>query len=134
MLIDILYDNIINDPNSIKIKKILYKHNGHWKLRDVKYSYQHPSEFTTLKELRTHLPIYKLFIDMYYDDFRTFHNIYHSLGDVYIQIENMPLSERIHLKNYFMLGFVPFSSSFDEFIKPFVTEIKNLEKGKVMSI
>jgi len=46
----------------------------------------------------------------------------------------MPLSERIHLKNHFVLGFVPFGGSFDEFIKPFVIEMKNLEKGKVMSI
>ena len=35
----ILYDNVINVANSIKIKEVLYKHNGRWKLRDVKYSY-----------------------------------------------------------------------------------------------
>ena len=133
--IDILYDNnITNDPNSIKIREILYKHNGHWKLRDVKHSYQHPSEFAALREPRTHLPIYKLFIDLYYDDFGTFRNVYHSLGGVYIQIGNMPLNERIRLKNHFVLGFVPFGGSFDEYIKPFITEMKELEIGKVMNI
>jgi hypothetical protein len=134
ILIFILYDNVINDPNSIKIREILYKHNGHWKLRDVKYSYQHPSEFAPLEEPETHLPIYKLFIDVYYDDFGTFRNVYHSLGGVYIQIGNMPLNERIRLKNHFVLGFVPFGGSFDEFIKPFITEMKVLEKGKTMNV
>ncbi|PKC56095.1 hypothetical protein RhiirA1_501645 [Rhizophagus irregularis] len=46
----------------------------------------------------------------------------------------MPLTERHHLKNHFMLGFVPFGGSFDEFIKPFVTEMKVLEKGKIIDI
>ena len=92
--ITILYDDAIN-CNTIKIREILYKHNGHWKLRDVKYSYQHPSEFAAFEEPATNLPIYKLYIDLYYDDFGTFRNVYHSLGGVYIQIGNMPLNERI---------------------------------------
>jgi len=53
----ILYDNVVNDSNSIKIREILYKHNGHWKLRDL-------SEFATSEEPETRLPIYKLFIDV----------------------------------------------------------------------
>ncbi|RIA99778.1 hypothetical protein C1645_811144 [Glomus cerebriforme] len=58
----------LNDPNSIKIRKILYKHNGRWKLRHVKYSYQHSSEYAPLEEPETHLPIYKIFINVYYDE------------------------------------------------------------------
>ena len=46
----------------------------------------------------------------------------------------MPLNERIRLKNHFVLGFVPFGGSFDEFIKPFIVEMKELEKGKTMNI
>jgi hypothetical protein len=91
-------------------------------------------EFAALEEPETNLPVYKLFIDIYYDDFGTFRSVYHSLGGVYIQIGNMPLSERIHLRNHFVLGFVPFGGSFDEFIKPFITEMKILEKGRVMTI
>ncbi|CAG8778577.1 24930_t:CDS:2, partial [Racocetra persica] len=37
-------------------------------------------------------------------------------------------------KNYFVLGFVPFSGSFNEFIGPFVLEMKLLEKGKVIDV
>ena len=133
VLISILYDNNIN-CHSIKIREILYKYNGHWKLRDVKFSYKHPSEFATLKEPETNLPVYKLYIDLYYDDFGTFRNIYHSLGGVYIQFGNLPLNERIRLRNHFVLGFVPFGGSFDEFIKPFITEMKELEKGKIMNV
>uniref|UniRef100_U9TWW1 BAH domain-containing protein n=1 Tax=Rhizophagus irregularis (strain DAOM 181602 / DAOM 197198 / MUCL 43194) TaxID=747089 RepID=U9TWW1_RHIID len=133
VLISILYDNVSNG-HSIKIREILYKYNDHWKLRDVKYSYQHPSEFALLEEPVTNRPVYKLFIDLYYDDFGTLRNVYHSLGGVYIQVGNMPFYERRYLKNHFVLGFVPFGGSFDEFIKPFIAEMKVLEKGKIMNI
>src|SRR5439155_24178651 len=102
--------------------------------RNVEYSYQHSSEFAPLKEPETHLPVYKLFIDIYYDDFGTFRNVYHSLGGVYVQIGNMTFEERKKLKNHFVIGFVPFGGSFDEFIEPFITEMKVLEKGTIMNI
>jgi len=130
----ILYDDDIINDNSIKIREILYKYNGHWKLRDVKYSYQHPSEFAAFKEPATNLPVYKLYIDLYYDDFGTFRNVYHSLGGVYVQIGNMPFRERKQLKNHFVLGFVPFGGSFNEFIIPFIKEMKELENGKIVEI
>src|SRR5436305_1952010 len=40
------------------------------------------------------MPIYKLFIDLYYDDFGTYQNVYHSLGGIYLQFENMPAHQR----------------------------------------
>ena len=46
----------------------------------------------------------------------------------------MPHNERIRLKNHFVLGFVPFGGSFNEFIKPFIKEMKELEKGKIMIV
>ncbi|CAB4392955.1 unnamed protein product [Rhizophagus irregularis] len=49
VLISILYDNVSNG-HAIKIREILYKYNDRWKLRDVKYSYQLPSEFAPLEE------------------------------------------------------------------------------------
>ena len=135
VIITVLYNDNVTNCNTIKINEILYKYNGHWKLRDVKYSYQHPSEFVALEEPKvTNLPVYKLYIDLYYDDFGTFRNVYHSLGGIYVQIGNMPHNERIRLKNHFVLGFIPFGSSFDEFIKPFIMEMKELEVGKIMNI
>ncbi|GBB89531.1 hypothetical protein RclHR1_16230004 [Rhizophagus clarus] len=123
IIASILYDNVIT-----------YKHSGHWKMRYIKYSYQHPSEFVALEEPRTSLLIYKLFINLYYDNFGIFCNVYHSLGGVYIQIGNMPLTERHRLKNHFMLEFVPFGGFFNEFIKPFITKMKILEKGKIICV
>ncbi|CAG8739036.1 7805_t:CDS:2, partial [Racocetra fulgida] len=38
-----------NDSSLIFIREILYKYQGRWKLRDVAYSYKHPSEFATLE-------------------------------------------------------------------------------------
>ncbi|GBB87224.1 hypothetical protein RclHR1_13670005 [Rhizophagus clarus] len=132
--ITILYENNTNEYSSIIIRKILYKYHGRWKLRNVAYSYQHPSEFAALKDPETNLPVYKLYIDLYYDDLGTFCNVYHTLGGVYIQIGNLPFNKRKQLKNYFVLGFVPFGGKFNEFIEPFIVEMKQLEEGKIMDI
>ena len=132
----ILYneDNNINVSSLIFIREILYRYQGRWKLRNVMYSYQHPSEFAALEVPVTNLPIYKLYIDLYYDDFGTFRNVYHSLGGVYVQVGNLPFNKRKQLKNHFVLGFVPFGGYFNEFIEPFVDEMKKLEKGVIMDI
>lgn len=131
----ILYnEDTINISSSIFIREILYKHKGHWKLRNVVYSYRHPSEYASLKLPITSLPVYKLYIDVYYDDFGTFRNVYHSLGGVYVQIGNLPFDKRKELKNHFVIGFVPFGGNFNEFIEPFVNEMKQLENGIIMDI
>ncbi|RGB29786.1 hypothetical protein C1646_766186 [Rhizophagus diaphanus] len=46
----------------------------------------------------------------------------------------MPFSERNQLRNHFVLGFVPFGGYFDDFIKPFIAEMKQLKEGKIMDI
>jgi hypothetical protein len=46
----------------------------------------------------------------------------------------MPFNERKQLKNHYVLGFVPFGGCFDEFIEPFVAEMRQLEKGRIMDI
>ncbi|CAG8768126.1 3520_t:CDS:2, partial [Racocetra fulgida] len=49
--VTILYnENDIDESSSIVIREILYKYQGHWKLRNIVYSYQHPSEFAVLEE------------------------------------------------------------------------------------
>jgi hypothetical protein len=80
------------------------------------------------------MPIYKLFIDLYYDDFGTYRNVYHSLGGVYIQFGNMPTHQRKLIKNHFVLRFVPFGGNFNEFLRPFISEMKVLEQGKMMKV
>ncbi|GBB99724.1 hypothetical protein RclHR1_36080002 [Rhizophagus clarus] len=75
------------------------------------------------------MPVYKLFLDLYYDDFGTFRNVYHSLGGVYVQFGNMPTHQRKLIKNHFVLEFIPFGGNFDEFMLPFVSEMKELEKA-----
>ncbi|RGB26577.1 hypothetical protein C1646_770273 [Rhizophagus diaphanus] len=75
--------------------------------------------------------ITSIFIHLYYD-FGTFRNVYHSLGGVYVQIGNLPFDKRKQLKNHF--GFVPFGGSFNEFIRPFIDEMKQLEKEIIMDV
>ena len=136
VIIVILYDedNTVVESSSTVIREILYKYQGHWKLRNVTYSYKHPSEFASIVEPETNIPIYKLYIDLYLDDFGTYRNTYHSLGGVYIQIGNLPFDKRKQLKNHFVIGFVPFGANFNEYIEPFIIEMKQLEKGKIMNL
>ena len=119
------------------IKTILYKNHGHWKLRDATLDYMHPCEYSILNPpplQYNNLRVLKIFIDIYYDDFGTYRNVYHSLGGVYIQIGNMPFDMRKHLRNHFVLGFVPFDGYFEDFIQPFIRDMKQLEKGVLMNV
>src|SRR5688500_13310201 len=80
------------------------------------------------------MQVYKLFLDIYYDDFSTFRNIYHSLGSIYIQISNMQMHQRKLIKNHFVLEFIPFGRNFNKFMISFISEIKELEKEKIMNV
>lgn len=117
-----------------QITEIIYKHNTRWHIRDATLSYQHPADYIKIRPPPFSMPIYKLFIDLYYDDFGTYRNVYHSLGGVYIQFGNMPARLRKLIKNHFVLGFVPFGGNFDEFILPFIHEMKKLEQGTIMKV
>lgn len=122
-------------PESIlRITEIVYKHQNRWHIRDAEFSYQHPSDYITIRPPPSSMPTYKLFIDLYYDDFGTYRNVYHSLGGIYLQFGNMPAHQRKLITNHFVLGFVPFGGNFDEFILPFISEMKKFEQGKTMKV
>ncbi|PKK56451.1 hypothetical protein RhiirC2_799977, partial [Rhizophagus irregularis] len=122
-------------PGELNVKEIIYKYKNYWKIRDVNMSYLHPAHYISTNNPPTSsIPVYKLFLDIYYDDFGTYRNVYYSLGGVYIQFGNMPANLRKLVKNHFVIGFVPFRGNFDEFMCPFVEELKQLEKGKIMNV
>ena len=114
------------------IQEIVYRFNGRWKYRDIAVRHRLPYEYITSTQSQHNLPILKLFIDIYIDNFGTFRNVYHSLGGVYLQFGNMPLTLRKQLKNHFLIGFVPFRASLNDFIKSVLQDIKILENGLVM--
>jgi hypothetical protein len=129
-------DEYINNQNYI-IKEILYKKPGKeetWITRHINLRHFLPLEYIREPNNRKNLPIKKIFLDLYFDDFGTYRTVYHSLGGVYVQIGNMPFDLRKLLKNHFIIGFVPFGASFNEFIKPFIRDIQKLEKGIEMEI
>ncbi|CAB4394151.1 unnamed protein product [Rhizophagus irregularis] len=99
---------------SLRISEIIYKCNDRWHVRNVKLSYLHPSDYISIRNPpSSSMPIYKLFLDLYYDDFA---------------------HQRKLIKNHFVIGFIPFGGKFDEFMIPFISEMKELEKGKVMTV
>ena len=78
--------------------------------------------------------IYKLFIDLYYDNFETFRNIYHLLKGVYIKFENMSTYQRKLIKNYFIFRFILFGDDFNKFLKLFISKMKKFEKEKIIKV
>ncbi|GBB93816.1 hypothetical protein RclHR1_22360002 [Rhizophagus clarus] len=97
--------------DTLQITEILYKYHTHWRIHDAILSYQHSSEYVSVMQPPSSImKVYKLFLDIYYDDFGIFRNIYYSLGGVYVQFGNMPAHQRKLLKNHFILRFVPFAS------------------------
>lgn len=114
------------------IKEIVYQFDGKWNYRDITMRHRIPCEDITLTLSPQHLPVFKIFLDIYVDDFGTYRNVYHSLGGVYLQFGNMPLTFRKQLKNHFLIGFVPFGANFNDFIKPVLQDIKSLENGIIM--
>jgi hypothetical protein len=129
-------DKYINNQSYI-IKEILYKKPGKeetWITRHIKFRHFLPLEYIQEPKNTKNLPVKKIFLDLYFDDFGTYRTVYHSLGGVYVQFGNMPFDLRKLLKNHFIIGFVPFGASFNEFIKPFIRDIQKLEKGVEMEI
>ncbi|PKC54996.1 hypothetical protein RhiirA1_446940 [Rhizophagus irregularis] len=120
------------DEYDFYIKEIVYSFDSRWKYRDIASRHRLPYENITIMQSQQNLPILKVFLDIYVDDFGTYRNVYHSLGGVYLQIGNMPSTLRKQLKNHFLIGFVPFGANFNDFIKPIVQDIKSLENGRVM--
>ena len=74
------------------------------------------------------------FLIIFFDDMGAFRHTYHALGGCYLIIGNMPSRLRQLLRNIFLLGFVPFGCTFEDFIVPIVNDLKRLEQGEVWTI
>ncbi|RGB39725.1 hypothetical protein C1646_754223 [Rhizophagus diaphanus] len=109
-----MYQHQIIPEGSLRITEIIYKCNDCWHICDVKLSYQHPSDYISVKNPPLSIPVYKLFLDLYYSNFGTFRNVYHSLGGIYVQFGNMATHQRKLIKNHFVLRFIPFGGNFNE--------------------
>ncbi|UZO03810.1 uncharacterized protein OCT59_024212 [Rhizophagus irregularis] len=56
--------------SDLYVLEIIYKHNNHWRVRDIQLSYQHPAHSIIINNPPVDsMPVYKLFLDLYYDDF-----------------------------------------------------------------
>ena len=112
---------------SLYITEIIYKYQSYWHIRNAIFSYQHPFKYITIRYPSSFISVYKIFLDLYYNNFGIFRNVYHSLGSIYIQFENMIAYQRKLFKNYFVFRFVLFNSNFNKFLQLFISEIKEFE-------
>ena len=114
------------------IHGIIYRHpvTGALAVRDSHLRDVLPSELHQPVPAPDSLDTVKLFLDLYYDDFGVYRNVYNGAGGVYLVIGNLPLETRQKLRNIFTLGLVPTGVSFEDFISPFVRELRELQKGE----
>ena len=79
-----------------EISEILYRDaaTNCIQIRPVNLRHRHPSEYAAAPNPSPvgNMKVFKFMIDIYNDDFGTFHNVYYSLGGIYIQIGNMPFN------------------------------------------
>lgn len=114
------------------IRGIIYRHpvTGALAVRDSHLRDILSSEFHQPEPAPDSLDTIKLFLDLYYDDFGVYRNVYNGAGGVYLVIGNLPLEARQKLRNIFNLGLIPAGVSFEDFISPFVRELHDLQKGE----
>ncbi len=111
------------------IDKIIYKNNNTWITQSVDLCHRHPIEYFRPQKAPDGLPVFNFFLDIYIDKFGPFHNAYHAIGGIYLQVGNMSQVMRQKLKNHFLLGFIPFEANCEDVLNPLIEDIKELEKG-----
>jgi len=79
-----LEDTILPSNYNFSVAEIIYKFNNQWKICSIDLRHQHPIEHLQLQDPPSGIPVLKFFLDLYYDDFETFRNTYHSLGGVHL--------------------------------------------------
>jgi hypothetical protein len=130
--VEIWFEDLPEPVNyNYRIKEILYVHNNRFKIRQIHQRHQLPPQYDFQKP--SNLRHLKFFIDLYHDDFGAFGKAYHKLGGLYVQFGNMSFLMRQHLKNHFLIGLIPFGANFRDFIKPFVSQMQELQKGIIMT-
>ncbi len=102
VMIKYQYQHISN--NLLYIDKIIYQYNDYWQICNAKLSYQYPSKYININYSSISMKVYKIFLDLYYDNFGIYRNIYYLLKDVYLQFENMLTYQRKLLKNHLFLN------------------------------
>jgi hypothetical protein len=63
----------LSEPNEYEyeVEEILYRFNNRWRLRPIGQRHRLPCEYMAVPRHPT-LPVKKVFLDLYYDDFGTF--------------------------------------------------------------
>ncbi|GBC18416.2 hypothetical protein GLOIN_2v1785823 [Rhizophagus irregularis DAOM 181602=DAOM 197198] len=115
------------------IDEIVYKSNNKWNTQLVDLCHKHPIEYIPIRD-GNELPVFKFFLDIYIDKFEPFHNAYHAIGGIYLQIGNMMQVIHQKLKNHFLLKFILFDANCNDVLKPIIEDIKELENGFEMDL
>lgn len=115
-----------------QVAGIIYEHllTGRICLRGPDLRHQLANELQQSRCAPPGLQTLCLFLDIYFDDFGLFKNVYNATGGVYLVIGNLPQELRQKMRNNFDLGLIPSGVTFVDYIQPFVRELEDLQKGQ----
>ena len=115
-----------------QVAGIIYEHlaTGKICLRDPHLRHKLANELQQPHSAPPGLQTLQLFLDLYFDDFGLFRNVYNTVGGVYLVIGNLPQELRQKIRNNFDLGLIPAGVSFVDYIQPFVHELEDLQRGQ----
>lgn len=122
-----------SDSNSgFRVAGIVYEHptTGKLCLREPHLRHRLASELQRPDPAPPGLQTLRLFLDIYFDDFGLFRNVYNVTGGVYLVLGNLPQELRQKLRNNFDLGLIPAGVSFKDYIQPFMRELEDLQRGQ----
>jgi hypothetical protein len=91
-------------------------------------------DFSRLEELPDHVPVLRLFLTYFYDDFGALRKMQHKVGGSYLGLGGLPRELQQLIRNIFVDRYVPPHVGHNEAVESLLYEITELEKGVLLDL
>jgi hypothetical protein len=91
-------------------------------------------DFSRLEKLPKHVPVLRLFLTYFYDDFGALRKMQHKVGGSYLGLGGLPRELQQLIRNIFVDRYVPPHVGHNEAVESLLYEITELEKGVLLDL
>jgi hypothetical protein len=91
-------------------------------------------DFSRLEKLPKDMPVLRLFLTYYYDDFGALRKMQHKVGGSYLGLGGLPRELQQLIRNIFVDRYVPPHVEHGEAVESLLYEITELEKGVILDL
>jgi hypothetical protein len=91
-------------------------------------------DFSRLEALPANVPVLRLFMTYFYDDFGALRKMQHKVGGSYLGLGGLPRELQQLIRNIFVDRYVPPHVGHDEAVESLLYEITELEKGVLLDL